>query len=94
MKSIPNDCLPYSRSPTFTQDTLPESLRRDHSTKRGTWALIHVLKGQVRYVIHSAPEETVLLGVGEVGVIEPEVMHHVEPVGLLEMFVEFYRLPQ
>ena len=94
MKSIPSECLPYSRSPTFTEVTLPDSLRRDHSTKAGTWALIHVLEGHVRYVIHSEPNETQLLGVGEFGVIEPEVLHHVEPVGPLSMFVEFHRVPQ
>jgi tellurite methyltransferase len=97
MKNIPADCLLYSRSPTFTQDTLPAALRRDHSTKLGTWALIHVLKGTLRYVVYTEPPEVVLLDSDnflQLGIIEPAVLHHVEPVGELLMFVEFYRVPQ
>ncbi len=94
MKSIPPAYLPYKRTPTFTQDTLPASLQRAHSTKPGVWALIHVEAGQVRYVIHSDPEEVILLGPGLFGVVEPEVMHHVEPIGPAQMFVEFHSLAE
>jgi tellurite resistance-related uncharacterized protein len=92
MKTIPSAYAPYKRTPTFTQDTLPNSLQRAHNTKPDVWALIHVTVGMVRYVIHSCPEEVVVLRPGVLGVVEPEVMHHVEPVGPMQLFVEFHRL--
>src|SRR5699024_6220399 len=37
MKTIPTTVQPYSKSPEFTQDTIPERLRSDHHTKDETW---------------------------------------------------------
>ena len=94
MKSIPPECLPYSRSPTFTETTLPESLRRDHSTKAGTWALIHVLEGRLTYRIDDPrrpASETVLMPDTRPGVVEPTIFHAVKPLGPVRFYVEFHR---
>ena len=90
---IPPNFVAYGRTAVFTEDTLPQSLREAHSTKAGVWALIHVESGQVRYVIHAEPDEVAMLDAGTTGVIQPEVVHHVEPIGALRMYVEFYRKP-
>ncbi|MBX9828249.1 MAG: DUF1971 domain-containing protein, partial [Xanthobacteraceae bacterium] len=60
MNDLPADVEAYSRSPEFDQDTLPAALRKQHSTKAGTWALIHVLEGKLTYRIYEPPSETVL----------------------------------
>ncbi|MGB3274308.1 MAG: DUF1971 domain-containing protein [Xanthobacteraceae bacterium] len=47
MTALPAYVEAYSRSPEFNQDTLPAALRKQRSTKGGTWALIHVLEGRL-----------------------------------------------
>jgi len=90
MSDLPAGLAPYSRSPEFNQDTLPAALQRDHSTKAGTWALIHVLEGKLLYRIHEPPSE-IMLEPGKPGVIRPEQKHEVELAGPVRVFIEFLR---
>ena len=80
------------RTPEFTQDTVPSALLKAHETKEGAWALIHVLEGRLRYCIELPPSETILQP-GTPGVIKPNVLHHVEPLGPVRFYVEFHRSP-
>jgi tellurite resistance-related uncharacterized protein len=90
MNDLPPDVQAYSRSPEFNQDTLPAALRKQHSTKAGTWALIHVLEGKLTYRIYEPPSETVLEP-GKPGVVQPEQLHEVAPASApMRMYVEFY----
>ena len=41
-RTIPDGHAPYRRTSEFGQDTIPAALQRDHTTKPGVWALIHV----------------------------------------------------
>jgi tellurite resistance-related uncharacterized protein len=91
MKEMPDGVSAYRRTPTFTEKTVPSGLLKDHSTVDGAWAKIVVEEGTLRYVIHSEPAEEVRLSPGRFGVIEPRVLHHVEPVGEVRFYVEFYR---
>jgi len=95
MSSIPRELPPgleaYGRSPDFTPDALPARLRSAHSTKAGTWGLLHVLEGRVRYQLEPPYEGACSAGAGETVVIEPEVPHHVEFVEDGRFFVEFHR---
>lgn len=90
MSELPPELVAYSKSPEFDQDTLPAALQRDHSTKAGTWALIHILEGKLLYRIHEPASETVLEP-GQPGVVRPEQVHEVHPLGPVRMFVEFFR---
>jgi len=36
---------PYRTTPVFDEDSLPEAIRGDHSTKQGVWGLLRVLEG-------------------------------------------------
>lgn len=86
----------YKRTPTFTENTVPAGLRTDHSTKEGVWGLIHVTQGRLRYFItdpRREPEEYVLDPGTEPGVVEPTILHRVEPMGSVEFQVEFLRAP-
>jgi len=46
---LPPGIVPYRRTPIFTETTLPAGLRRRHQTKPGTWGLIVVLEGRLRF---------------------------------------------
>lgn len=90
MKTLPVTVAPYQRTKTFTQDTVPKGLLADHSTKAGTWGVITVLEGKLKYTIPST-DEIVILDSETWGIVEPEVAHHVTPLGPVSFFVEFHR---
>jgi tellurite resistance-related uncharacterized protein len=86
---------PYKRTAVFTEATVPAALRRAHATKEGAWGLIHVLDGRLAYRIMDPrrPEsERILTRESEPGVVEPTILHEVEPLGPVQFFVEFHRL--
>jgi len=91
--ALPADVAPYRRTPDFTERTLPAGLRRDHSTKAGVWALIHVLEGRLRYCVPDWHYDEILEP-GRVGIVAPEVLHFVEPEGSVRMYVEFHARPE
>jgi hemoglobin len=82
----------YGRSPDFTPETIPAKLQAAHATKSGTWGLLHVLEGSVRYTLEAPHRGERLVGAGEQVVIEAQVRHHVAFVEPGRFFVEFYRL--
>ena len=86
---LPPGLQAYRRTPIFDQDTLPVALRRQHQTKPGVWALIHVLEGRLRYRTYEPSSETILTPELR-GVVHPQQFHDVEPLGPMRMFVEFH----
>ena len=91
MKPLPDNAAPYKRTPTFTEVTLPQALRRDHATKAGVWGVIHVEQGRLRYEIADTGETIELTAGDDRGIVEPEVRHRVTPVGDVRFYVEFHR---
>ena len=86
----------YKTTPTFTQDSVPAGLLTDHSTKDGVWGLIHVSRGKLRYCVtdpRRENEERILEPASAAGVVEPTIVHRVEPLGPVEFHVEFLRAP-
>lgn len=81
----------YARSPEFTPETLPARLKSAHSTKAGTWGLLHVLAGSVRYTLEPPRAGEVIVATGGSAVIEPQVEHRVEFVEPGRFYVEFWR---
>jgi len=91
---LPADVVPYRRTADFTHETLPDALRRAHNTKAGAWGLIHVLEGRLAYRVtdpRRPASQTVLTPDGEPGVVEPTILHEVEPLGPVRFYVEFHR---
>ncbi len=89
---LPARCVATRRTPVFTHDTVPPALLSAHETKSGAWAVIHVLEGKLRYCIEAPPSESILEP-GQPGVIEPQVRHHVAPIGPVRFYLEFHRAP-
>ena len=93
--SLPADAQPYRRTPEFTETTVPAGLLKAHSTKDGTWGLIHVLEGRLAYRIidpRRPSSQTVLTPEAPPGVVEPTLLHEVEPLGPVRFYVEFHRV--
>lgn len=83
---------PYRSTPVFDQETLPAALRANHSTKAGVWGLIRVIEGRLRLSYTSPPAERALEA-GESGLVEPQQVHFVTPLGPMKMQVDFYNEP-
>jgi tellurite resistance-related uncharacterized protein len=93
--TLPDAAEPYRRTATFTEASVPAALLNDHSTKQGAWGLIRVEEGRLRYVVtdpRTAPSESILTPDTAPGVIEPTMVHHVEPLGPVRFHVEFLRV--
>lgn len=91
--SLPEGLESYARSPDFTPESLPAKLQSAHSVKPGTWGLIHVLEGRLRYELEPPRRGAVIAGAGETIVIEQDTPHHVSFVEPGRMFIEFFRAP-
>ena len=81
---------PYRSTPVFDESSLPAALRRHHSTKAGVWGVIRVLEGRLR--LETEAGET-LLTPGSPGLVQPQEIHRVEPLGSMRMQVDFYDAP-
>lgn len=91
------DLVPYRRTAEFTESTVPAGLLRAHTTKAGAWGLIHVLEGRLAYRVtdpRRPASEAILTAGGAPGVVEPTVLHEVEPLGAVRFYVEFLRAPE
>lgn len=94
MKALPEGLESYRRTGVFTEDNVPAGLLKDHSTKEGAWAVITVLSGQLRYHVtdpRCPPLEAMITPQSAPAVIEPEILHHVETVGPVRFYIEFFR---
>lgn len=91
---LPERLHPYKRTPSFTEATVPAGLLGEHATKEGVWGLIRIEEGRLRYVVTDHRRETrreVLTPFTEPGIVEPTIIHRVEPVGSVRFYVEFLR---
>jgi tellurite resistance-related uncharacterized protein len=92
MQDLPADTTPYKRTPTFTQDTVPQGLLSEHQTKAGTWGLLTVESGSLTYVItEPGEEEEIVVAPSRLAVIAPQQRHHVRITGTVAFHVQFLR---
>ena len=94
---LPDGLERTRRTPDFTEQTVPAALLADHNLKEGSWGLIHVEAGQLRYHVTDSRREAltvVLTPETPPAVIEPTILHHVEPLGDVRFHVEFWRVPE
>ena len=94
--ALPPGLEDYKQPATFTETTVPAGLLSDHSTKEGVWGLIEIESGQLRYLVtdpRRADRGQTLVAGGDAGIVEPTILHRVEPVGEVRFHVRFLREP-
>jgi len=91
--ALPGDVRAYFRTGDFDEQSVPDNLRSRHSTKEGTWAVIHVLDGHLRFCSLEPPGEERILSAGDQQVIPPTSPHAVAPEGQVRFFLEFHQPP-
>ena len=88
---LPADFALYKQTAVFDETSIPDGLRRDHTTKAGIWAKIVVHQGRLRYDVDGLGAHFELSPEEAPGIVLPEVPHHVAPLGHVRFHVEFYR---
>jgi tellurite resistance-related uncharacterized protein len=92
--TLPGDANLYRRTDLFTETSIPAGLLKAHSTKPGVWGLIRVIDGALTYRVEDPrrpPSTSLLTAEAAPGVIEPTILHSVEPQRSVRFYVEFYR---
>ena len=84
--------VPHKSTAVFDAKTLPQGLRKVHSTKEGTWGLIRVLEGHLHLYFPETGREEVLTP-ERPGLVQPAEPHLVQPIGTFKMQVDFYDTP-
>lgn len=87
---IPPTFAKFNVTPEFTENTLPAGLKSNHKTSEGIWGKIIVLEGKLLYHI-VMKNSSVELTPEHPGIIVPELVHYVEPVGQVRFLIEFYK---
>lgn len=80
---------PYRSTPVFTETTLPPGLQRAHRTKAGTWGMLRVLEGSIRFVYEDGRPSAIVTKAAP-QLIEPDSPHHVELLGPVALQLDFY----
>jgi tellurite methyltransferase len=88
MASVPDDAKPYKQTARFTDATVPAGLLADHHLKPDVWGRIVVEEGRLEY---TCDRGVFVLKPGVVGIVEPEVIHHVRPLEHVVFYVEFLK---
>ncbi|MGI9578432.1 MAG: DUF1971 domain-containing protein, partial [Microthrixaceae bacterium] len=77
-------------TPEFTARTVPAALLSAHHLAPGVWGRLVVLEATVTYHLEETGDSRRVHS-GQRQVIEPEVVHHVEPGPESRFLVEFHR---
>ena len=91
---LPDGAAPYKRTATFDETNVPAALLNDHSTKDGTWGVLRVERGRLRYFVTDPrrPASDTIVTPDAPAIIEPNILHRVEPLGPVAFHVEFHRV--
>lgn len=88
--AFPEGLNAYKQTSIFDQYTIPKGFRKTHSTKKGVWAVIVVVSGHVDYVVDDLNQRRFVLDHHLNGIIGPQMAHHLEVTGDVQLYVEFY----
>ncbi|MGK2948748.1 MAG: DUF3565 domain-containing protein [Acidimicrobiales bacterium] len=86
---MPADLQVARTTATWDASTMPVALGRAHRVAAGTWGLLGVEAGRVRFVAATDPTIDVLVTPAEAQPIPPEVDHQVEPAEGARFHVTF-----
>ena len=89
---LPERVSHYRSTPVFDETSVPKGLLRDHQTKRGVWGQIRVLHGELEYCVTTPFAHRQRITPETRGIIAPETLHYVTPLGAVSFCVEFLKV--
>ena len=91
-REIPERATFVRKTEVFTENTIPDGLRKQHKTTEGVWGKLSLIEGHLKYMIFEPYNEKQLLGCEHPGIILPDVPHAVEPIGNVQFYLEFFKV--
>ena len=76
----------------FTEETMPDSLRREHALPAQHWAVLHAFEGSVTFVDLQADADRIIPAPDHI-IIHPEVPHLLTGEGSFRCRMDFFREP-
>ena len=89
-EKLPEGLVPSGSSLTFTEDTIPDALQKEHTLAAGRWGVLHVFAGSVRFVNLETSKESDVSAPDHV-IIHPGAPHRVQLTGPVQCRVDFFR---
>jgi len=89
---LPAGSEAYRTIGPFDARTLPAGLRAEHRLKGGTWGLLTLTEGSLRFVWDDEQGGACDLSAPATLVVPPQVLHHVEGDGPFTLSIAFQRL--
>jgi tellurite methyltransferase len=90
---LPGDVRFERSSVQWTEGTIPAVLRTSHRLAPGTWGLIKVESGKLRFSASTVPKLNLVVAVGSTQPIPPGVDHDVGIIGPVCFSIDFYSVP-
>jgi tellurite resistance-related uncharacterized protein len=91
VQALPPGARVYKSTAVFDEHSVPRGLLARHTTRRGVWARIRVLEGELAFRELEPELRLHVLTPGRDGIVAPEAPHEVEPRGAVRFVVEFLR---
>jgi tellurite methyltransferase len=88
---LPSGVTAYRTIGPFDSATLPAGLRAEHRLKEGTWGLLTLSEGSLRFVWDDEQGGADQLTAPAQLVVPPGVLHHVEGEGPFALTIAFNR---
>jgi tellurite resistance-related uncharacterized protein len=88
---LPADLRVARTTPVWDDVSMPAALRSSHRVAAGTWGLVRVEDGRLRFRAATDPPLDVVLEAGDAQPIPPEVEHDVQPDGSARFCVDFLK---
>ncbi len=89
---LPLGSVVYRTIGPFGAQNLPAGLRAEHRLKEGTWGLLELSEGTLRFVWDDDAGGSDELTAPARFVVPPQVPHHVETDAPFELTIAFYRV--
>lgn len=89
---LPAGLDPAGGTPNFTEESIPEALREEHTLGPGHWGVLHLFEGNLRF-LNLQTGKVSLLRAPDLLVIKPQASHRVEMDGALRFRIDFFREP-
>ena len=86
---LPDGLRSVRTTATWDENTVPGALLRAHRVAPGTWGLLEVQRGELRFLAETEPRLEVVVTPSQPQPIPPEVEHRVELTGPVRFRVSF-----
>jgi tellurite resistance-related uncharacterized protein len=89
--ALPLGAVAYRAIGPFDAGSLPAGLRAEHRLKEGTWGVLELTDGALRFVWDDEQGGADDLVAPVTTIVPPQVPHHVEGEGPFELTIAFHR---